>query len=79
MKIAQSYVQKAKTVAHIFQAILIFIAGCIVLAVFTKGDYIGGGPKWFFALVRERLVDDAKRLLSSYTAAFTSRSAYRRI
>jgi hypothetical protein len=51
MKIVQSYVQKAKIVFHIIQAFLIFIAGCITLSVFTKGGFVGGGPKWFFALV----------------------------
>lgn len=52
MKINTSYVQKCKTVAHVFQVILIFIAGCITIAVFTKGGETGGATKYYFALVR---------------------------
>jgi hypothetical protein len=52
MKLNTSYVQKCKTVAHIFQIILIFIAGCITIAVFTKGGETGGATRYYFALVR---------------------------
>jgi hypothetical protein len=54
MKLNTSYVQKCKTVAHIFQIILIFIAGCITIAVLTKGGETGGATKYYFALVRSR-------------------------
>lgn len=50
MRIPQSYIQKCKTVAHVFQAIFIFIGGCITLAVFTKDGTTGGASKWYFAL-----------------------------
>ena len=52
MKLNTSYVQKCKTVAHVFQIILIFIAGCITIAVLTKGGATGGATKFYFALVR---------------------------
>ncbi|KAK3202387.1 hypothetical protein GRF29_161g1015693 [Pseudopithomyces chartarum] len=50
MKLNTSYVQKCKTVAHVFQIILIFIAGCITIAVLTKGGATGGATKFYFAL-----------------------------
>ncbi|OCK79680.1 hypothetical protein K432DRAFT_382870 [Lepidopterella palustris CBS 459.81] len=50
MKIPQSYIQKCKVVAHVFQGLLIFIAGCITLSIFTKDGVTGGASKWFFAL-----------------------------
>ncbi|KAF2263864.1 hypothetical protein CC78DRAFT_261531 [Lojkania enalia] len=49
MRIPQSYIQKIKIVAHVFQALFIFIAGCVTISVFTKGD-TGGATKYFFAL-----------------------------
>jgi hypothetical protein len=42
MRIPQSYVQKCKVVAHIFQAIFIFAALCITIAVFTMDGETGG-------------------------------------
>lgn len=51
MRINTSYVQKCKVVAHVFQVLLIFIAGCITIAVLTKGGQTGGATKYFFALV----------------------------
>ncbi|KAL5459478.1 hypothetical protein PMIN06_002817 [Paraphaeosphaeria minitans] len=50
MKINTSYVQKCKTVAHVFQTVLIFVAACITIAVFTKGGQTGGATKYYFAL-----------------------------
>jgi len=52
MRVPQSYIQKCKVTAHVFQGLLIFIAGCITLAVLTKGGDNGGPTKWYFALVR---------------------------
>ena len=52
MKLNTSYVQKCKTVAHVFQIILIFIAACITISVLTKGGETGGATKFYFALVR---------------------------
>jgi hypothetical protein len=47
-----SVLQKAKTVIHVIQALLIFIAACISIAVFTGGPgHTDGRSKWFFALV----------------------------
>ncbi|KAH7122404.1 hypothetical protein B0J11DRAFT_337580 [Dendryphion nanum] len=50
MRIPQSYIQKCKVVAHVFQFFLIFITGCITLAVLTKGGETGGATKFYFAL-----------------------------
>jgi hypothetical protein len=52
MRIPQSYVQKCKVVAHIFQAIFVFVAACLTIAVMTKDGDIGGPTKYFFAMVR---------------------------
>ncbi|KAF2738592.1 hypothetical protein EJ04DRAFT_509475 [Polyplosphaeria fusca] len=49
MRIPQSYIQKCKVVAHVFQVLFIFVSGCITIAVFTKGS-TGGASKYFFAL-----------------------------
>jgi hypothetical protein len=51
MRIPQSYVQKCKVVAHIFQAIFIFAALCITIAVFTMDGETGGATKFYVALV----------------------------
>ncbi|ORY16190.1 hypothetical protein BCR34DRAFT_584643 [Clohesyomyces aquaticus] len=48
-RIPQSYIQKCKVTAHVFQVLLIFIGACITIAVLTKGD-TGGATKFFFAL-----------------------------
>ncbi|KAF2637873.1 hypothetical protein P280DRAFT_457612 [Massarina eburnea CBS 473.64] len=50
MRINTSYVQKCKTVAHVFQVLFIFVGGCIALAVFTKDGDVGGATRYFFAL-----------------------------
>ncbi|KAF2181695.1 hypothetical protein K469DRAFT_713298 [Zopfia rhizophila CBS 207.26] len=50
MRVPQSYIQKCKVVAHVFQILLIFIAGCITIAVMTKGGETGGATKYYFAL-----------------------------
>ncbi|KAF2714824.1 hypothetical protein K504DRAFT_457020 [Pleomassaria siparia CBS 279.74] len=50
MRVPQSYIQKLKVVAHVFQAILIFIAGCLTLAVLTKDGDTGGATKYYIAL-----------------------------
>lgn len=49
MRVPQSYIQKCKVVFHVFQALFIFVAGCITIAVFTKGS-TGGATKYYFAL-----------------------------
>lgn len=50
MRVPQSYIQKCKVVAHVFQGIFVFVGGCITLAVLTKGGDNGGATKWYFAL-----------------------------
>ncbi|KAF2798377.1 hypothetical protein K505DRAFT_267742 [Melanomma pulvis-pyrius CBS 109.77] len=50
MRVPQSYIQKCKVVAHVFQILLIFVAGCLTLAVLTKGGDIGGATKYYIAL-----------------------------
>jgi hypothetical protein len=51
MRIPQSYIQKCKVVAHVFQAIFVFIAACLTIAVMTKDGDIGGPTRYFFAMV----------------------------
>ncbi|PVI02793.1 hypothetical protein DM02DRAFT_499421, partial [Periconia macrospinosa] len=50
MRINTSYVQKCKTVAHVFQGLLIFIGGCITIAVLTKDGEIGGASRYYLAM-----------------------------
>jgi hypothetical protein len=50
MRVPQSYIQKCKVVGHVFQALFIFVAGCITLAIMTKDGSTGGATKFFFAL-----------------------------
>ena len=52
MRIEQSYIQRCKAVAHGLQALMVFIAGCIMLAVFTKDGSTGSPSKYYFAMVR---------------------------
>jgi hypothetical protein len=54
MRIAQSDIQKFKIAAHIFQAVLIFIALCLTISVMVKDGETGGATKFFFAMVRRR-------------------------
>jgi hypothetical protein len=51
MRIPQSYIQKCKVVAHIFQTIFIFVGLCITIAVFTKDGETGGATRFYLALV----------------------------
>ena len=51
MRVPQSYIQKCKAVAHIFQALLVFIAGCLTLAVIAKDGPTGSATKYYIALV----------------------------
>lgn len=51
MRIPTSYIQKCKTLFHVFQAIFTFVTACVMLAVFTKDGPVGGGPKFLFAVV----------------------------
>ncbi|CAI6333784.1 unnamed protein product [Periconia digitata] len=50
MRINTSYVQKCKTVAHFFQGLVIFIAGCITIAILTQDGEIGGPTRYYFAM-----------------------------
>ncbi|KAJ9661714.1 hypothetical protein H2201_006385 [Coniosporium apollinis] len=50
MRIEQSYIQRCKAVAHGLQALMVFIAGCIMLAVFTKEGSTGSPSKYYFAM-----------------------------
>lgn len=52
MRIPQSYVQKCKAVAHAFQALFIFIALCMTIAIFTMNGTTGGATAYYLALVR---------------------------
>ena len=51
MRIPQSYIQKCKVVAHTFQAIFVFVALCLTIAVLTKDGPVGGPTRYFLAMV----------------------------
>jgi hypothetical protein len=51
MRVPQSYVQKCKVVAHVFQVLFLFVGACIAIAVMTKDGETGGAVKFHFALV----------------------------
>lgn len=40
-----------KNIVHFVQAILIFLAWALTIAVWTKGDGIDGRTAWYWALV----------------------------
>jgi hypothetical protein len=51
MRIPQTYIQKIKAGVHFVQAFLIFIGGCLALAVLTKDGKTGAQIGFYFALV----------------------------
>jgi hypothetical protein len=51
MRFDLSGLQKAKMAIHTVQAILLFVAACITIAMFTKEGHSDGRGKWFFTLV----------------------------
>lgn len=51
MRVQQSKIQKGKTACHAIQGLLIFVAGCITIAIFTKEGTTDGRTRYFFALV----------------------------
>lgn len=51
MRIPQSYIQKCKVVAHVFQVIFVFVAACLTIAVMIKDGSTGVPTKFYFALV----------------------------
>jgi hypothetical protein len=52
MRQSLSSLQKVKTGIHVVQALAIFIATCITIAVFVQKGKTDGRTKWFFAVVR---------------------------
>ncbi|TKA68664.1 hypothetical protein B0A49_09317 [Cryomyces minteri] len=50
MRIPQGYVQKCKAAAHAVQAPLVFVAGCLTVAVLVKPGSTDARTKWYFAL-----------------------------
>jgi len=52
MRIAINRVQQAKVGLHCIQGLLIFIAGVLIIAIFTKPGDTDRRAKWYFALVR---------------------------
>lgn len=50
MRVAQSYIQKCKVVAHVFQVVFIFIAACLTISVMAKEGSTGGSTKFFFSM-----------------------------
>jgi hypothetical protein len=67
MRIPQSYIQKCKVVAHIFQTIFIFVGLCITIAVFTKDGETGGATRFYLALVSQSTLCWVERLEDSKT------------
>lgn len=65
MRVPQSYIQKCKVVAHSFQAIVVFIAFVLTIAVMTKDGEVGGPTKYFFALVRSRTLPGTTQVHTS--------------
>jgi len=51
MKIAASYLPKAKNAAHAIQALTIFLGWCLTIAIFTQDGSTDGRTRYFFALV----------------------------
>jgi hypothetical protein len=51
MSLDLSRLQQAKMALHTTQAILLFVAACITIAMFTKDGHSDGRGKWFFSLV----------------------------
>jgi hypothetical protein len=52
MRVPQSYIQKCKVAMHCFQAVFVFVAACLTIAVMTKDGEVDGATKYFFAMVR---------------------------
>jgi hypothetical protein len=50
-----STLQKVKTGVHTVQALAIFIAACLTIAVFVQKGKTDGRSKWFFVVVRMTL------------------------
>ncbi|CAK4030942.1 hypothetical protein BST61_czeina44g000420 [Lecanosticta acicola] len=50
MQIPQTKTQRTKAAIHLFQALLIFVAGCLTLAVMTKSGSFGAQTGFYFAL-----------------------------
>ena len=51
MRIPQSYIQKCKVVTHTFQALFVFVALCLTIAVMIKDGETGGPTRFFLAMV----------------------------
>ncbi|PIA92001.1 hypothetical protein CB0940_09072 [Cercospora beticola] len=50
MRIPQTKLQRVKAGTHLFQSVLVFVAGCLTLAVMTKSGGYGGQSAFYFAL-----------------------------
>ncbi|SMY26677.1 unnamed protein product [Zymoseptoria tritici ST99CH_1A5] len=50
MRLPQNKLQQIKAIIHGVQTLLVFIAGCLTLAVMAKSDGHGGETKYYFAL-----------------------------
>ena len=51
MRLPQTKLQSIKAIVHFVQVFVIFIAGCLTLAVMTKDGGFGGQTGFYFALV----------------------------
>lgn len=63
MQIPQTKTQRIKASIHCLQALLIFVAGCLTLAVMTKDGGFGGQTGFYFALVSAESQSSRQRQL----------------
>lgn len=61
MRIPQTREQKIKAILHGAQAVFIFVAGCLTLAVMTKPGGLSGETGYMFALVRSVSLTSVQR------------------
>lgn len=63
MRIPQTKEQRSKACLHGVQSLLIFIAACLTLAIYTTDGIIGSEIGFFFAVVRLSEWHEPRRLL----------------
>jgi hypothetical protein len=61
MRLETSKLQKIKMALHSVQAILVFIAACLTIAVLSKSKKTDGRIGWFFAMVRTMMRSSSRR------------------
>lgn len=66
MKIAASYLGKAKNAVHAIQALTIFLGWCLTIAIFTQDGSTDGRTRYFFALVSTLSSTHARDIRTAY-------------